>query len=107
VLNDVAMQLKANPDAILVMEGHTDAAGPDDYNVQLGEKRVDAVRRYLVVDQEVPINRISDMSFGKAKPINPDKGKEARAQNRSVIIRVMGPQFTGGTVSEARPDENR
>jgi len=65
------------------------------------------VRRYLVVEQEVPINRISDMSFGKARPINPDKGKEARAQNRSVVVRVMGPQPTGtkdGMVSQARPD---
>ena len=104
VLDDVARQLKDNPDAILVMEGHTDSIGPDDYNIQLGQKRVEAVRRYLVVDQEVPINRISDISFGKDRPINPDKGKEARAQNRSVVVRVMGLQLTGskgGLVSQS------
>ena len=105
-LDDVARQLKENPDAILVMEGHTDAVGPDDYNVQLGQKRVEAVRRYLVVDQEVPINRISEMSFGKARPINTEKGKEARAQNRSVVVRIMGPQLGSkdGMVSQARPE---
>jgi len=102
-LNDVAQQLKQNPDAILVMEGHTDSTGPDDYNVQLGQKRVEAVRRYLVVDQEVPINRVSEISFGEARPINPGKDKEARAQNRAVIVRIMTPQVTG-MVSEARPD---
>jgi len=37
VLDDVAQQLKQNPDAILVMEGHTDSTGPNDYNIQLGQ----------------------------------------------------------------------
>jgi len=106
VLDDVAKQLKDNPDAILVMEGHTDAIGPEDYNIQLGQKRVEAVRRYLVVDQEVPINRISDISFGKDRPIDTEKSKDARAKNRAVIVRVMGPNLTGSeekTVSQTRP----
>ncbi len=108
VLDDIAQKIKENPDAILVMEGHTDATGPADYNIQLGQKRLEAVMRYLVVDQEVPMNRISDMSFGKDKPLNPNKGKEARAENRSVVIRVMGPQLTGqeGVVSQSREQGN-
>jgi outer membrane protein OmpA-like peptidoglycan-associated protein len=107
VLDDVAQKLKENPDAILVMEGHTDSVGPDDYNIQLGQKRLESVTRYLVVDQEVPMNRISDLSFGKAKPVNPNKGKDARAENRSVVVRVMGPQLTGqeGMVSQSRESE--
>ena len=107
VLDDVALQLKQNPDDILVMEGHTDSIGANDYNIQLGQKRVEAVRRYLVVDQEVAINRVSEISFGEARPINTEKGKEARAQNRAVVVRVMGPQLTGakeGMVSQTRPD---
>jgi outer membrane protein OmpA-like peptidoglycan-associated protein len=104
VLDDVAQQLKDNPDAILVMEGHTDSTGPADYNIQVGERRVEAVKRYLVVDQEVPINRISAMSFGVAKPISRQQGKEARAQNRAVVVRVMGPQLSPkeGIVSQSR-----
>lgn len=106
VLDDVAQQLKQNADAILVMEGHTDATGSDDYNIQLGQKRVQAVIRYLVVSQDVPINRISDLSLGKDRPVAPNKTKDGRAQNRTVIVRVMGPQLTGkeGMVSQARPD---
>lgn len=106
-LDDVAQQLKQNPDAILVMEGHTDATGTDDYNIQLGQKRVQAVTHYLVVKQDVPINRISDLSLGKDRPIADNKHKDGRAQNRSVVVRVMGPQMEGsqGTVSQARPDE--
>jgi outer membrane protein OmpA-like peptidoglycan-associated protein len=102
-LDDIAQQLKQNPDAILVMEGHTDSTGPEDYNIQLGQKRLDAVVRYLVVDQEVPVNRISNLSFGKEKPMAENKTKDGRAQNRSVIVRVMGPQLSGGMVSQTRP----
>jgi outer membrane protein OmpA-like peptidoglycan-associated protein len=108
VLDDVAQQLKQNPDAILVMEGHTDSTGSSDYNIQLGQKRVEAVVRYLVVDQEVPMNRISNLSFGKDRPVAENKTKDGRKQNRSVVVRVMAPQLTGneGTVSEARPAGN-
>jgi outer membrane protein OmpA-like peptidoglycan-associated protein len=106
VLDDIAQQLKQNPDTILVMEGHTDSIGPDDYNVQLGQKRVEAVVRYFVVDQDVPMNRISDLSFGKDRPVAENKTKDGRAQNRSVVVRVMAPQLgaNDGTVSEARPN---
>jgi outer membrane protein OmpA-like peptidoglycan-associated protein len=103
-LDDVAKQLKDNPDTILVMEGHTDSVGSDDYNIRLGQRRIEAVTRYLVVDQEVPMNRISDLSFGKERPLNTEKGKAARADNRAVVIRVMGPQLTGqeGMVSQSQ-----
>lgn len=107
-LDDIAQQLKQNPDTILVMEGHTDASGPDDYNMQLGQKRIQAVVHYLVVNQDVPINRIADLSLGKDKPVADNKTKDGRAQNRSVVVRVMGPQLTGkeGMVSQARPGES-
>ncbi|MBI2817614.1 MAG: OmpA family protein [Acidobacteria bacterium] len=108
VLDEVAQQLKQNPDTILVMEGHTDATGSDDYNIQLGQKRVQAVTRYLVVKHELPINRISDLSLGEDRPLADNKNRDGRAQNRAVVVRVMGPQMEGGspgTVSQARPDE--
>ena len=93
-LDEVAQMLKENPDLILVMEGHTDSTGPDVYNIELGKKRLEAVMRYLVVEMEVPVHRISEMSFGEARPINPEKTREARMQNRSVLVRVMGPQLS-------------
>ena len=106
VLNDLAQQLKSNPDTMLVMEGHTDASGSPDYNIQLGEKRAQAVIRYLVVDQGVPMNRISQLSFGEDKPLADNKSKEGREQNRSVVVRVLGPEQAGkeGMMSQSRPD---
>ena len=81
VLDDIAQQLKQNPDTILVMEGHTDNSGSDDYNIQLGQKRVQAVVRYLVVEQDVPINRISDLSFGKDRPVAENNQRRTQAES--------------------------
>lgn len=103
-LDGIAQQIKENADAILVLEGHTDAVGPDQYNIALGQKRLEAVVRYLVVSQEVPMNRISNLSFGEERPIADNKTKEGRAQNRSVVVRIMGPQASAeNSVSQAMP----
>src|SRR5262249_14708952 len=62
ILDKIANTLMQNPDAILVLEGRTDSTGTKDYNVRLGERRIDAVRRYLAVDKGVPVYRIHEIS---------------------------------------------
>jgi len=106
VLDQLAQRIKENPDAILVMEGRTDATGKANYNIRLGERRLEAVLRYLVVNQGVPMQKVYQSSFGEDKPLNENKTREERAENRAVVIRVMGPNFaaTSGTaVSSATP----
>lgn len=103
VLDEVAQKLKDNPDAILVMEGHTDAAGSDAYNIELGEKRLDTVTRYLVVEQSVPMHQVSKLSYGKARPVNENKTRGGRAQNRAVVMRILTPAAASAAqVSETR-----
>jgi outer membrane protein OmpA-like peptidoglycan-associated protein len=102
VLTEMARRLTENPDAILVLEGHTDNVGADTYNEQLGEKRLDAVVRSLVVDHNVPLHRIYKMSFGEAKPLADNTSREGRAKNRSVSVRLMGPNEGASAVSENR-----
>ena len=105
-LDQLAQRLKGTPDAILVMEGRTDSAGDDTYNIRLGEKRLEAVIRYLVVNQGVPMHKVYWMSFGKDHPLTLNKTREERAENRAVVMRIMGPRFTGttgGLVSSAAP----
>ena len=105
-LDQLAQRLKGTPDAILVMEGRTDSAGNDTYNIRLGEKRVEAVIRYLVVNQGVPMHKVYRMSFGEDNPLTLNKTREERAENRAVVMRVMGPSFSttpGGMVSSAAP----
>lgn len=96
-LDQIAQTVKASSNAILVLEGRTDSTGDPTYNVQLGEKRLDAVIRYLVVEQGVPMQQIYKMSFGEAKPVADNKTAEGRAQNRAVVVRVMEPNLKGQT----------
>jgi outer membrane protein OmpA-like peptidoglycan-associated protein len=98
-LASVAQQVKGNPDAILVLEGHTDTTGEETYNIQLGERRLEAVIRNLVVEQGVPMHQIHKMSFGEEKPIASNDTTEGRAQNRSVVVRIMGPGGSGGSMA--------
>ena len=92
VLDEVALRIKQSPDVILVMEGRTDATGDSEYNIRLGEKRAEAVLRYLVVEQGVPMHKVYKMSFGAASPIAANDTRDGRAQNRAVVLQLMGPR---------------
>src|SRR5262249_9865979 len=50
-LDEIARTLMQNPDAIVVLEGRTDSVGARDYNLRLGERRIEAVRHYLAVEK--------------------------------------------------------
>jgi outer membrane protein OmpA-like peptidoglycan-associated protein len=92
VLDEVAAAVSQNPDAFVVLEGRTDATGDKDYNVKLGERRIEAVRRYLAVEKGVPIYKIHEISFGSEKPVAENKTKDGREKNRAVTMSVMVPK---------------
>jgi outer membrane protein OmpA-like peptidoglycan-associated protein len=92
-LDEVADMLIKNPDAIIVLEGRTDATGNDEYNVQLGERRVESVRRYLAVTKNVPVYKIHEVSFGAAQPIADNESRDGREKNRSVKLTVLVPSM--------------
>jgi len=92
-LDEAASAISQNPDAIIVLEGHTDNTGNAEYNMKLGERRVDAVRRYLAIDKSVPVYKIEEISFGSEKPLAPNNSKDGREQNRSVSISVLVPNM--------------
>jgi outer membrane protein OmpA-like peptidoglycan-associated protein len=91
-LDELAAALSQNPDAFVVLEGRTDSVGDKDYNVRLGERRIEAVRRYLAIDKGVPIYKIQEISFGSEKPIAENKTKDGREKNRAVKMSVMVPK---------------
>ena len=99
VLDGVASALQQNRDAIVVLEGRTDSTGNKDYNVKLGERRIDAVRRYLAVEKGVAVYKIHEISFGAEKPIAENKTKDGREKNRAVTITVMLPKADGVVAS--------
>ncbi len=71
------------------IEGHTDAAGPEAYNLKLGEDRALAVRHYLHEQHGIALGRIEVISYGEAKPVADNTTKDGRAQNRRVVLRVL------------------
>jgi len=86
----LVQQLKANTNgAFSEMEGHTDSAGTKEMNYKLGLERAEAVKRYLYEQHQVPLHKISVISYGEEKPIAPNKTKAGRAQNRRVVIKVL------------------
>jgi outer membrane protein OmpA-like peptidoglycan-associated protein len=99
VLDEIANTLMQNPDAIVVLEGRTDSMGSKEYNVKLGERRIDAVRRYLVVEKGVPVYRIHDISFGAEKPIAENKTRDGREKNRAVTMTILVPKTEGAVAS--------
>lgn len=94
-LDQIAATLMQNPNSILVLEGRTDSTGAKDYNVQLGERRIEVVKRYLIVEKGVPIYRIHEMSFGADKPVAENNTREGREKNRAVVMTLMIPKGSG------------
>lgn len=73
--------LKRNPDRRVVVEGNTDERGSREYNLSLGQKRAEAVKRMLVL-LGVPERQLEAVSFGEEKPKAPGKDEAAYTENR-------------------------
>lgn len=76
-----ARYINANGVRKVMIEGHTDERGGREYNLALGQKRAEAVRRSLAL-LGVSDNQIEAVSFGKEKPVAQGGTEEAHAQNR-------------------------
>ena len=83
----VADYLKSNPAVQILIEGHCDERGTRDYNIALGHKRAEAVRKQLA-RMGVDPQRITTKSFGKERPAMLGASPEAWAKNRRTIIRI-------------------
>jgi peptidoglycan-associated lipoprotein len=81
IVSENAQILKSHPTVKVQVEGHCDARGGVQYNIALGEKRAKAVEHYLE-DLGVQANRISTISYGKERPIDPAQTEDAYAKNR-------------------------
>lgn len=88
-LAEFAERLKSeNKNVYLEIQGHTDATGAPIYNEELGEKRAEAVRKYLN-RQGVALNRMGTISYGDEAPVAPNDTRDGRAQNRRVVLVVL------------------
>jgi outer membrane protein OmpA-like peptidoglycan-associated protein len=89
-LDQMVAQMKQDPKNIyLEIEGHTDNIGTPAVNEKIGLERAEAVKRYLYEQYQIPLHKMNVISYGKEKPIAPNKTREGRAQNRRVVIKVL------------------
>ena len=78
-----------NENLFIEIQGHTDDTGEADYNLRLGEARAGAVRRYLNATLEIPLHRMSVISYGETAPITDNETRDNRALNRRVNLIVL------------------
>ncbi|MCB2168817.1 MAG: peptidoglycan-associated lipoprotein Pal [Deltaproteobacteria bacterium] len=81
-LKNKAAWLKANPSAMVVIEGNCDNRGTNEYNLALGERRALSAQAYLV-DLGISASRISTISYGEERPLDNRNTEEAWAKNRN------------------------
>ncbi len=91
-LGDVADALMKNdPEAKLIVEGHTDSKGSAQLNDALSMKRAESVRSYLI-SRGIPRGNVEAQGYGFSRPIADNSTPDGRANNRRVEIVVQGPQ---------------
>ena len=87
-LDEFVKQLASVKYDVVIVVGHTDSIGSDDYNMKLGQRRAEAVKAYLI-SQGVK-QPIQASSRGEKEPIADNRTAEGRAKNRRVVIEVSG-----------------
>lgn len=85
VLTAHARFLRNNPSASVVLQGHTDERGTREYNLALGERRANAVERFLIVNGASRA-QMETVSYGEEKPAVMGSSESAWAQNRRVEL---------------------
>jgi outer membrane protein OmpA-like peptidoglycan-associated protein len=89
-LDEFAGRVKAlNEPVFIEIQGHTDDTGGTRYNDELGQRRADAVRRYLSRQHNLPLNRMSTISYGDTLPAQSNKTRQGRSANRRVVMVVL------------------
>lgn len=95
VLEEAGRIMMDTPSGITEIVGHTDRTGSATYNYTLGERRANAVKRYLASQFSIPTFRMFILSQGKDKPVALPDERNANARNRRVTITIWAPPGVG------------
>lgn len=88
IIRENAEWLKANPTKRVEIEGHCDERGTNEYNMALGWRRAKACYQALI-NAGIEANRLSTISYGEERPLDPRSNEEAWARNRRCFFRVL------------------
>jgi len=92
-LAEMVGYLQSISGTLLLVHGHTDLSGPNDYNIALSERRARAVKRVLVERYDVPEQRIVMRYSGKDKPLIAQRSEPLDALNRRVEVRIVAAEL--------------
>jgi len=81
ILKKKAEWLQNNPESMSTIEGHCDDRGTSEYNLALGDKRATSAKNFLV-DLGISASRLTTISYGEERPVDPGQNEEAWAKNR-------------------------
>ena len=81
ILGRKAKWLRAHPDVSCIIEGHCDERGTNEYNMALGDRRARSAKSFLV-DMGIARGRLTTISYGEERPVDPRHNEEAWAKNR-------------------------
>jgi outer membrane protein OmpA-like peptidoglycan-associated protein len=87
-ITELARVLNKYKDTEVLIEGHTDSDGSDDYNMNLSEKRARSVSNYLK-SNGVTGSRLTNIGYGESQPIEENSSASGKAQNRRVEIAIF------------------
>ena len=87
-IKKVADFIKEHPDTKVMINGHTDNVGGKKYNLNLSQKRAEAIKKVMVKKFNISADRINTKGFGYSKPIASNSTKEGRQKNRRVEATV-------------------
>lgn len=93
-LDELATNFREYPDNELIVEGHTDSTGTDQYNQQLSERRASSVADYLI-DRGVSARNVTVYGYGEMRPKASNDTAEGRQLNRRVEIHIRAPENAG------------
>lgn len=99
ILDQIAQTFIDNPSFIIEVQGHTDNVGNEQANIELSDKRANAVRDYLI-NKGVDPNRLTAKGYGPANPIADNATKEGRAKNRRVEFDITFKEVSYETVRD-------
>jgi outer membrane protein OmpA-like peptidoglycan-associated protein len=87
-LQKLSTILNKYPDTQILIEGHTDSDGNEDYNMDLSLRRANSVQNYMTSQQVQPI-RMHTQGYGETQPVASNETVEGKAQNRRVEIAIF------------------
>jgi outer membrane protein OmpA-like peptidoglycan-associated protein len=88
VLDEAVEILKEHPDINVIIEGHTDWTGTEEYNLGLSKRRAASVCNYLV-KKGISQNSLETVGYGEADPIADNHTPEGRSMNRRVVFKIL------------------